>query len=745
MSEFNYDGISKLARDLPGQVEFNRRKNVEQDQRLSTLSSQVAELITQVPAGFLPKVYYGLTRGSQTYRFISENVFNIVGLIGNIGDAFELLSPTETQSYISAIAIKTDSNQITIAIQGDYNLNVSSFTLVNMVTGATMSVTLTSPLSLQDASYLGDYNAQDNKGKQITVLYDLESNEENVIYASVDFNNDEIFNWIRIGGYQNGINGKSLFSVNLATAPTIFGIAVVGDSVVATEDFVYDGITFTLGEVFQIDIVSPLTLTSVGSLRGATGDTGATGAPGSPGQNGLTPEIISNNWYIGGVDTGVQALGVNGTNGVNGQSFQMHSGLYSTPANYGDPDNVGAGGETLLQLPTLPQASGMTGYAYVVYDPLTTPLDPFYDLYYCNDNDNDWTIIHPFSGLKGTDGTDGYTPYIYNNNWYINGVNTGVQATGDTGAQGEQGWGFYPRTANAIMLAMISGARVGDYILNASTVNLQLLGTSTRQPGDIIKATGAMSGTVVGNIRGPKGDPGDTGATGATPVITGAATIDNNVGTPSVSVVKTGTDAAPTLTFNFSNLKGATGSTGATGPGVPSGGTAQQYLKKVDSTNYNTAWESADSTPTNGSTKLITSGGVYTALLNKFPVGSIYMSVDSTSPAGFIGGTWVQLKDRFLLGAGDTYSNGATGGSTTHSHNLNPSNAIANVQWDSQSNRLYLQEIEKNFYTANYYVQGSSSNTTSQGCYYGTGLQGKTETESTLPPYLVVYMWKRTA
>ena len=49
-----------------------------------------------------------------------------------------------------------------------------------------------------------------------------------------------------------------------------------------------------------------------------------------------------------------------------------------------------------------------------------------------------------------------------------------------------------------------------------------------------------------------------------------------------------------------------------------------------------------------------------------YPVGSIYISVDSTSPATLFGGTWVQLKDRFLLGVGDTYSSvNATGGEAT--------------------------------------------------------------------------------
>lgn len=46
------------------------------------------------------------------------------------------------------------------------------------------------------------------------------------------------------------------------------------------------------------------------------------------------------------------------------------------------------------------------------------------------------------------------------------------------------------------------------------------------------------------------------GDTGVTPNISASATVDANVGTPEVSVVKTGTDENPTLTFNFRNLRG---------------------------------------------------------------------------------------------------------------------------------------------------------------------------------------------
>ncbi len=69
--------------------------------------------------------------------------------------------------------------------------------------------------------------------------------------------------------------------------------------------------------------------------------------------------------------------------------------------------------------------------------------------------------------------------------------------------------------------------------------------------------------------------------------------------------------------------------------------------------------------------------------LNAYPVGSIYMSVNSTSPATLFGGTWERIQDMFLLAAGSSYSAGSTGGSATvtltaaqsgvpaHSHGLN--------------------------------------------------------------------------
>jgi microcystin-dependent protein len=75
------------------------------------------------------------------------------------------------------------------------------------------------------------------------------------------------------------------------------------------------------------------------------------------------------------------------------------------------------------------------------------------------------------------------------------------------------------------------------------------------------------------------------------------------------------------------------------------------------------------------------------AALAAHPVGSLYWTSVNENPAvTFGGGTWVQIKDKFILSAGDTYSNGATGGSATvtlstneipsHSHSFTPSGTV---------------------------------------------------------------------
>lgn len=118
---------------------------------------------------------------------------------------------------------------------------------------------------------------------------------------------------------------------------------------------------------------------------------------------------------------------------------------------------------------------------------------------------------------------------------------------------------------------------------------------------------------------------------------------------------------------------------------------------------------------------------------NVYPVGSIYMSVNSTNPGTLFGGTWSQIKDTFLLACGSTYANGSTGGSATHT--------------------LTVDEMPSHHHSLAR-TTGAGSNTTGTGVPPHNGVwQADMQTNYTgggnahnnMPPYLAVYMWQRTA
>lgn len=119
-------------------------------------------------------------------------------------------------------------------------------------------------------------------------------------------------------------------------------------------------------------------------------------------------------------------------------------------------------------------------------------------------------------------------------------------------------------------------------------------------------------------------------------------------------------------------------------------------------------------------------------ILNQiYPIGSIYMSINSTNPGQLFGGTWEALKDRFLIGAGNTYIVNATGGAT---------------QAYIQQNQLPSRTMVRQSVSGQKY--GCTCNQSGSGwmniCLADGGFDSG-KPMGIMNPYLAVYMWKRTA
>lgn len=113
-----------------------------------------------------------------------------------------------------------------------------------------------------------------------------------------------------------------------------------------------------------------------------------------------------------------------------------------------------------------------------------------------------------------------------------------------------------------------------------------------------------------------------------------------------------------------------------------------------------------------------------------YPVGSVYISTSSTSPAAIIGGTWERIQDRFLLGAGTSYTAGTTGGEAEHTL------TVAEIPSHTHNDHT---NLDAKVVAGNDY------------CGVTSGMQGETAAtggglaHNNMPPYLAVYMWTRTA
>lgn len=131
-----------------------------------------------------------------------------------------------------------------------------------------------------------------------------------------------------------------------------------------------------------------------------------------------------------------------------------------------------------------------------------------------------------------------------------------------------------------------------------------------------------------------------------------------------------------------------------------------------------------------------------------YPIGSIYMSINSTDPSELFGGSWVQLTNTFLYASttSDVDATTATAGSAnavvvSHNHGTASGYRFMEAHQGLEGGDMGAMSGSGRHYTY--------QTTRSDGAYwntsYTTANAGENGSGKNMPPYMKVYMWKRTS
>ena len=271
--------------------------------------------------------------------------------------------------------------------------------------------------------------------------------------------------------------------------------------------------------------------------------------------------------------------------------------------------------------------------------------------------------------------------------------------------------------------------------------------------------------------QGLAGQDGKDGAPGTAATITVVSTATGEPGT-NASVVNSGDTTNAKLAFiiprgdtGATGLQGPAGKDGTQGPagqdatvtvGTTTTGEPGTDASVVNSGSLNNAV--FDFTIPRGEKGDPGKDADPTEILNLvYPVGSIYMSVNSTSPDTLFGGTWQKIQDSFLFAASNSITAGSTGGqqNVTLTANNIPQ-MIGQLGWTDGGfvpQNGFARTVIKNPNkggggTAVDAVSGCLSDRDPQD-YYASSLvrvgNASPASISTMPPYLAVNVWQRTA
>lgn len=156
-------------------------------------------------------------------------------------------------------------------------------------------------------------------------------------------------------------------------------------------------------------------------------------------------------------------------------------------------------------------------------------------------------------------------------------------------------------------------------------------------------------------------------------------------------------------------------------------------------------------------------------LLKVYPVGSIYMSVSNVDPSTLFGGTWQRWgKGRFPISVDESdvtghwdgvemtggiqentliianlpahnhRINGSTSSDGQHGHSLATANGQSNLEWG------YMFSYDGHNAAYNSGAFSSNSGTHSHTMNFLSQNTGSGQAISNMPPFISVYMWKRT-
>ena len=152
--------------------------------------------------------------------------------------------------------------------------------------------------------------------------------------------------------------------------------------------------------------------------------------------------------------------------------------------------------------------------------------------------------------------------------------------------------------------------------------------------------------------------------------------------------------------------------------------------------------------------------GLHGRTICPYDVGDIYITRNSTNPATkWQGTTWRQIKDTFLLAAGDDYTAGDTGGEAevtltdseipSHTHNRKTLSGTASIYGDT--GLLGDSSSTSGIMSKGTRVSSSNRPGWTKGASYGLNVDashehdviGNDQPHNNMPPYLVVYAWER--